>query len=145
MGVQHNVYVGPYLTITSRSKTVSLDLCQGHNAGEGEFCSECGRPKKRRIVEETTYDSAAWWENNEDRLVSVGDSEYGERVRRELVISNFTGKGGIHINEGSNEIREIPEGLGCTCPDWRFNGSIKPGYKCKHVQAHQAGLVKAVD
>jgi hypothetical protein len=45
----------------------------------------------------------------------------------------------------SYEIKDIPKGLGCTCPDWRFNGSIKPGYECKHIRAHEAGKVKAIE
>jgi hypothetical protein len=43
----------------------------------------------------------------------------------------------------SYEIRDIPSGLACTCPDWRFKGSVNPGYECKHIKAHQAGKVKA--
>jgi hypothetical protein len=42
------------------------------------------------------------------------------------------------------EIRELPDGsLGCTCPDWRFVGSLKPGYECKHIRAFKEGKTKA--
>ena len=41
------------------------------------------------------------------------------------------------------EIRKIPRGLGCTCPDWRYKGSVNPGYECKHIKAHKAGKVEA--
>jgi hypothetical protein len=41
------------------------------------------------------------------------------------------------------EIHKIPGGLGCTCPDWRYKGSVTPGYECKHIKAHKAGKVKA--
>lgn len=41
------------------------------------------------------------------------------------------------------EIKSISGGLACTCPDWRFKGSVNPGYECKHIKAHQAGKVKA--
>jgi len=37
----------------------------------------------------------------------------------------------------SYEIRKIPGGLACTCPDWKYVGSTKPGYECKHVRAHK--------
>ena len=41
------------------------------------------------------------------------------------------------------EIRAIPGGLGCTCPDWRFKGSVTPGYECKHIRAYKEGKAKA--
>jgi hypothetical protein len=43
----------------------------------------------------------------------------------------------------SYEIRKMPDGrLGCTCPDWRFVGSVDPGYDCKHLRAFRAGKSK---
>ena len=49
--------------------------------------------------------------------------------------------------EGSSgkpyDIRALPGGsLGCTCRDWKFRGSVDPGYKCKHLRAHEAGKDK---
>lgn len=41
------------------------------------------------------------------------------------------------------EIRETPTGLACTCPDWRYKGSVNPGYECKHIGAHKEGRVSA--
>lgn len=44
----------------------------------------------------------------------------------------------------SYEIRQLPGGgLGCTGPDWRFKGSITPGYECKHIKAYRAGKLRA--
>lgn len=43
----------------------------------------------------------------------------------------------------SYEIRSIPGGLGCQCNDWRYKGSVNPGYECKHIRAHRAGKVRA--
>lgn len=43
----------------------------------------------------------------------------------------------------SYEIRSIPSGLGCQCNDWRYKGSVNPGYECKHIRAHRAGKVRA--
>jgi hypothetical protein len=43
----------------------------------------------------------------------------------------------------SYEIRDISEGLACTCPDWRFKGSVQPGRECKHIKAHRAGKAKS--
>lgn len=43
----------------------------------------------------------------------------------------------------SYEVKQTGEYLACTCPDWRFKGSINPGYECKHIRAHKAGKVMA--
>ena len=41
------------------------------------------------------------------------------------------------------EIRKLPRGVGCTCPDWRYRGSVNPGYQCKHIKAYKEGKAKA--
>jgi hypothetical protein len=42
------------------------------------------------------------------------------------------------------EIRELPDGsLGCLCGDWRYVGTVTPGYECKHIQAYKAGESRA--
>jgi len=44
----------------------------------------------------------------------------------------------------SYEVRELPNGeLGCTCNDWRFRGTLEPGYICKHIKALYSGQVQA--
>lgn len=43
----------------------------------------------------------------------------------------------------SYEVKKIGGGMGCTCPDWRFKGSVNPGYECKHIRAHKLGKVRA--
>jgi hypothetical protein len=41
------------------------------------------------------------------------------------------------------QIRKIPgRKLACTCGDWRYKGSVNPGYECKHIKAHKQGLNK---
>ena len=46
----------------------------------------------------------------------------------------------------SYEIRKMKDGrLGCTCPDWRFVGSVEPGHDCKHIKAFRAGKSKVSD
>jgi hypothetical protein len=43
----------------------------------------------------------------------------------------------------SYEVRKIAPGtFGCTCPDWRYVGSVRPGYECKHIRAFKSGLSK---
>lgn len=41
----------------------------------------------------------------------------------------------------SYEVRKTSLGLACTCPDWRFRGSLSPGYECKHIRSSKTGLV----
>jgi hypothetical protein len=42
------------------------------------------------------------------------------------------------------EVRKLKGGgVGCTCSDWRYKGSVTPGYECKHIRAAKAGLTKA--
>jgi hypothetical protein len=42
------------------------------------------------------------------------------------------------------EIRELPGGrLGCQCNDWRFVGSVTPGYECRHIREFKAGKSRA--
>lgn len=43
----------------------------------------------------------------------------------------------------SYEIKKMTNGLGCTCPDWRYKGSVTPGYECKHIKAFRAGKSEA--
>lgn len=40
------------------------------------------------------------------------------------------------------EIRKTPRGLACQCNDWRFKGSVNPGYECKHIRAFREGKVR---
>ena len=43
----------------------------------------------------------------------------------------------------SYEIRKMPGGnLGCTCGDWRYKGSVSPGYECKHIKKFKGGQTK---
>lgn len=43
------------------------------------------------------------------------------------------------------EVRKMPDGqLGCQCGDWRYKGSVTPGYECKHIRAHLEGKSRAV-
>ena len=31
---------------------------------------------------------------------------------------------------------------GCTCNDWKYKGSVNPGYQCKHIRAYLQGKTK---
>jgi hypothetical protein len=41
------------------------------------------------------------------------------------------------------EVRKIPAGFACQCNDWRYKGSVTPGYECKHIRAYKAGKLRA--
>lgn len=42
------------------------------------------------------------------------------------------------------EIRKMDGGaLGCQCGDWRYKGSVTPGYECKHIKAYRDGKSRA--
>ena len=53
----------------------------------------------------------------------------------------------VQSTSGAGKKYEIKKlsggGVGCTCNDWRYKGSVTPGYQCKHIRAAKAGLVKA--
>ena len=39
---------------------------------------------------------------------------------------------------GSYRIVKLSDGsLGCTCNDWRYKGSVTPGYMCRHIRKHR--------
>lgn len=41
------------------------------------------------------------------------------------------------------QIRKLPSGdFACTCGDWRYKGSVNPGYACKHIRAFREGKSK---
>jgi hypothetical protein len=42
------------------------------------------------------------------------------------------------------EVRKMADGsLGCQCGDWRYKGSVTPGYECKHISAYRSGKSRA--
>jgi hypothetical protein len=62
----------------------------------------------------------------------------------ELVTGSTVGKVQSANKSGKTyEIKKVPGGLGCTCPDWRFVSSVKPKHECKHIRAYRAGNTKA--
>lgn len=96
-------------------------------------------------------------------LVRVGDPSYYKRFVRHPAVdeklklhaesmhnlqrANTLGKiQSSRLPGRSYEIRELPDGtLGCTCPDWRFKGSVNPGYECKHIKAFKRGIPRVED
>jgi hypothetical protein len=96
-------------------------------------------------------------------LKHVGNPEFAKRVSSHPMADeklklhtesmHQLAKGGIvdkiqssRLPGRTYEIRKISGGaLACTCPDWRFKGSVNPGYECKHIQAHKQGKIRAED
>lgn len=36
------------------------------------------------------------------------------------------------------EVRKMPDGsLGCQCNDWKYRGSVTPGYECRHIREYK--------
>lgn len=49
MGVDHNAYIGPYITATIEVKSQKSDKCENHNfPKDADFCPKCGTPKNNR-------------------------------------------------------------------------------------------------
>ena len=72
-----------------------------------------------------------------DKLVTHAQSMH------ELVSGGTVGKVQSATTPGKTyEIKKVPGGFGCTCPDWRFVSSVKPKHECKHIGAHRAGKVR---
>lgn len=66
---------------------------------------------------------------------SMHDLSHGQPVGK-INSSDMSGK--------TYEVRKLPDGTyGCQCGDWRYRGSVIPGYECKHVQAFRAGKRRA--
>lgn len=66
---------------------------------------------------------------------TMGDLSRGKPVGK-IKSSTMPGK--------TYEIRDLGGGrLGCQCGDWRYKGSVNPGYECKHIKAHRAGRERA--
>ena len=107
-----------------------------------QFSPKAGPDKWGKLVKNVRdkkfVDALAKHPDSDEKLVqhaqSMHDLSRGRTVGK-IRSSRLPGR--------SYEIRKIGGGLGCTCPDWRFKGSINPGYECKHVRAHKQGKVKA--
>lgn len=56
------------------------------------------------------------------------------------VVDTVTGSSG----EKYQIIRMLGGDIGCSCNDWRFKGSVVPGYECKHIRAYNAGKDRVV-
>jgi hypothetical protein len=48
-------------------------------------------------------------------------------------VANISGSGGK-----SYTVSVLPTGdYGCSCNDWRYKGSVNPGYACKHIKEYK--------
>jgi hypothetical protein len=107
-----------------------------------QFSPKAGADKWKKLIknvrDQKFVDTLAKHPDADETLIqhaqSMHDLSRGRPVGK-ILSSRLPGR--------SYEIRKIGGGLGCTCPDWRFKGSINPGYECKHIKAHNQGKVKA--
>jgi hypothetical protein len=77
----------------------------------------------------------------------AADSKLRMHVRSLFNLSRGQPVGKVESSSGKGktyEVRELPNGgYGCTCNDWRYRGTVTPGYECKHIRAHKQGQIKA--
>ena len=53
-------------------------------------------------------------------------------------VTKITGSKGTEYT-----IKSLGNGAyGCTCKDWKYKGSVNPGYECKHIKAFKEGKTK---
>jgi hypothetical protein len=75
---------------------------------------------------------------SDDQTIMHAESMHSLRHGNEVGKIQSTSDGGKRY-----EIRELGKGkLGCTCGDWRYKGSVTPGYECKHIKTYKAGKMK---
>lgn len=75
-------------------------------------------------------------DGSDKKLVQHAKSMYG--LQHGTTVQNVEGTSGKVY-----DVRRLPDGtLGCTCSDWRYRGSVNPGYECKHIQAYKQGKTK---
>lgn len=109
---------------------------------EYQFSPKAGRDKWEKLIrnarDQKFVDRLAAHQSADDKLVlhaqSMHDLSRGKPVAK---IQSGTAPGKTY------EIRKMPSGLGCQCNDWRYKGSVNPGYECKHIRAFKAGKVAA--
>ncbi len=122
----------------------------------GRFARDKSKPKQQaNMLFSKKLDSETKWKNL-PRLVqssafvdAVQNHPKADDTLKQHVQSMHeltTGKTVGKVESGSGKKYEIKElaggGVGCTCNDWRFRGSVNPGYECKHIQAHNMGKTK---
>lgn len=83
-----------------------------------------------------------------ERVIShpMADSKLKKHVKSMHQLSRGTTVAKIQSTRlpgKSYEVRKVPGGLACTCPDWRYKGTVTPGHKCKHIKAFEAGKTRA--
>lgn len=75
-------------------------------------------------------------DGSDKKLVQHAKAMYG--LQHGKTVANVEGTTGKIY-----DVRKAPSGkLACTCNDWRFRGSVSPGYECKHIQAYKQGKTK---
>lgn len=75
------------------------------------------------------------------------DDKLKKHVRSMFLLSHGRTVAKVPSSKGGGktyEVKDLGNGeYGCTCPDWRYRGSVTPGYECKHIRGVKAGKSKA--
>jgi len=117
MSIDYNVHVGAYIRVWTTVTRTEVDLCADHEHGGGAFCSECGRPSKRRMkAEETRPDDGYYEAHMDERLCpwDVGDL-YDEGRRTYVMVENGVDTTGLHIDPKYDDSAEqaMPDEATC--------------------------------
>ncbi len=146
MGVDHHVYIGPYLRVRTTVKQISVDRCADHNfPDDAGFCPKCGKSKRDRIQLIEKVDVPDYWEENyqkDGKKTEFNDYLYstsmmsppdikekdGKRTRTYLYLPNryYKELGLPHIEGGKYDEEEIP-----------FDGLDIPGISDKFVELYK--------
>lgn len=107
---------------------------------EYHFSEKAGPERWNKLVQRSSnplfVDAISKHPSSDEKLIrhikSMHALSKGKTVDK---IKSFTFPGKTY------EVRETSSGLGCTCPDWRFRGSLNPGYECKHIRSSKSRVV----
>ncbi len=121
----------------------------------GDYLSSSGREKIREAKNFVASADKQKWQGLPDKLndpvfvrqvrTSRGaDTKLKTHVKSLSAVQKAKPVATITGSQGAKYyIKMLSEGnYGCTCRDWRYRGSVNPGYECKHIKAYKKGKTK---
>ncbi len=112
-------------------------------------------PKKREAERFLKSDDPAKWDASLRRQIQdpnfaswVQKLTPDPKLRKHVKSLHALATGKVVANvEGSSgkkyDLKKLPGGgVGCTCRDWHYRGSVDKAYKCKHIKAYESGRTK---
>lgn len=72
MGIDRNLYIGPYLRVREVVEQKTVDNCAGHNfPNDAIYCPQCGKHKNNRFVNFEKNNAPNYWQ---ERFEKNGES-----------------------------------------------------------------------